>query len=441
MERYGNTVFSILDPTGNITALVESETPIDRQPSVAAGIMALYEDVEQVGFVDFGKVAINAAYDKYGSGDRIDCRLRMAGGESCGNATMSAAVLYHLRKNDNRICGDDRDDYHKKKLESCPEDVGTGCSEDDYISVNHRIEDHRIVNHGSDEYVAVGHVTDNHGINNHRATLDYIDVTLSVSGASEPVEVRIYHDGCDTGSGSGSNPSLREDTNRKARYRTSILMPEAISITEDIFSFVMPDGVSISATLPVVRMEGISHIIVEENSPFYFLCQEDGLAEKAIRSWQMKLGADGLGIMFLGTQKTGMNGMHGMNSIHKMQETQDSHSMQDMHSMQEMHDMQDLHRMHDMHGIQEMHRIQEMQELYMRPLVYIPCGDTMFWENSCASGTGAVGMYFAWRKGQAVELRLHEPGGCLKVQSDPDKHKTRLTGNVCLKADAVSLQL
>ena len=47
--------YSILDPTGNITALVESPVPVSGQPSVADAVMERHPDVEQVGFVSFKK--------------------------------------------------------------------------------------------------------------------------------------------------------------------------------------------------------------------------------------------------------------------------------------------------------------------------------------------------------------------------------------------------
>ena len=76
--------YAILDPTGNITALVE--TPVDpaRQPETAAALMARHPQVEQVGFLS--PPAEGA----------VRGTLRMAGGEFCGNATMSAAALAFL---------------------------------------------------------------------------------------------------------------------------------------------------------------------------------------------------------------------------------------------------------------------------------------------------------------------------------------------------------
>ncbi len=71
--------YSILDPTGNITILVHTPVPVKHQPRVASGLMEQEPDTEQVGFLS----------------EDTDCdiALRMAGGEFCGNASMSAAVL------------------------------------------------------------------------------------------------------------------------------------------------------------------------------------------------------------------------------------------------------------------------------------------------------------------------------------------------------------
>ena len=77
--------YSIFDPTGNITALVESPVDESEQPAVAASIMARHTAVEQVGFVRLS--------DK----KTAPAALRMAGGEFCANASMSAAALSALR--------------------------------------------------------------------------------------------------------------------------------------------------------------------------------------------------------------------------------------------------------------------------------------------------------------------------------------------------------
>lgn len=75
--------YCLVDPTGNITLLVETPVPVEQQSSVAARLMALEPRAEQAGFLS------------------RDCDdsicLRMAGGEFCGNAAMSAAFIHALR--------------------------------------------------------------------------------------------------------------------------------------------------------------------------------------------------------------------------------------------------------------------------------------------------------------------------------------------------------
>ncbi len=71
--------YALIDPTKNYTLLVESPVPPELQPRLAARLMEREGLAEQVGFVtDAGPDGL---------------RLRMAGGEFCGNAAMSAAVL------------------------------------------------------------------------------------------------------------------------------------------------------------------------------------------------------------------------------------------------------------------------------------------------------------------------------------------------------------
>ncbi len=75
--------YRIADPNHNITLLVETEVEVSRQKDIAISLMKKEKDVEQVGYI-------------YRDGQG-DIALRMAGGEFCGNATMSVAA-YHLEK-------------------------------------------------------------------------------------------------------------------------------------------------------------------------------------------------------------------------------------------------------------------------------------------------------------------------------------------------------
>lgn len=77
-----NIEYYIIDPAGNITALVTTAVPREEYKPVAAFIMKSNKDVEQVGFVNFENNNIN---------------LNMSGGEFCGNATMSAAALCYSK--------------------------------------------------------------------------------------------------------------------------------------------------------------------------------------------------------------------------------------------------------------------------------------------------------------------------------------------------------
>ena len=70
--------YRIFDPTGNITALIDTPVDVSRQPEIAALLMERDPTVEQAGFLSQTGGA--------------DITLRMAGGEFCGNATMCAAV-------------------------------------------------------------------------------------------------------------------------------------------------------------------------------------------------------------------------------------------------------------------------------------------------------------------------------------------------------------
>lgn len=265
--------YSIWDPSGNITALVESPVPDGRQIAVAAELMARHPAVEQLGFVSWR------------AEDGTDAALRMAGGEFCGNASMSAAALLQSR------------------MEST---VPSGA---------------------------------------------WITRSLRVSGARQPVAVRLQGE--------------KEDV-----YRGAVCMPKARAIVETAFRW----G-SLSGRLPLVRMEGIAHLIVSDASSLFALKDRPAEAEEAVKTWCAALDAEGLGLMFL---------EHGEGDPR------------------------------------------------LTPLVYIPGSATVFWESSCASGSSAVGMALAAGSGRAQRLTLAQPGGRLQVESDPKSGETWLYGRTAL---------
>ena len=260
---------SLFDPSGNITALVESPVEPDRQPEAAAEIMARFPRVEQVGFVRLTK-------DK-----AAPVELRMAGGEFCGNASMSAGALYLLRRD------------------------GAALSE------------------------------------------GWETVALRFSGLSRAVELR-----------------LKRQTQES--FLASVRMPRALSVTEQVFPFgALRDPVT------VVRMEGIAHAIVTPGTGFFSLRSDRAAAEEAARRLCAALGAKALGLMFL-------------------------------------------------EG--------EAPRLRLTPLVYVPGSGTMIWENSCASGSAAVGTALCEQSGARVALELEEPGGVLGIESGGLSGETYLTG-------------
>ena len=286
--------YSIFDPTGNITALVETPVGVPRQPAVAADIMRRHPEVEQVGFLTFPRT-----FSSGEGGDKSRMRssaelpsLRMAGGEFCGNASMCAAALFSLRR---------------------PVQA---------FSLRERRHSASHTSRMTNEVLPAG--PDN-----------TFTLPLQVSGSQEPVEVR-----------------LRKETG--TAWFASIKMPPAQRIERKEFRF----G-DLLGTLPLVRMEGISHLIVEPDTAFFTLLDDRPAAEEAARQWARDLKVPGLGLMFLES------------------------------------------------------------EVLLTPLVFIPASDTIFWENSCASGSTAVGMALSDCAAKPVSLSLKEPGGTLRVESSP----------------------
>ena len=247
--------YRIMDPTGNITILVETPVEEASQPVIAEKLMALEKDAEQAGFLS--------------AADDCDIALRMAGGEFCGNAAMSSAVLCALKS-------------------------------------------------GTENGVFF----------------------VRVSGSEKPVRAEVAR------LPGGS-------------YRGTVEMPRPRSIGMTEFPG--------HGEFPVVHFDGISHAVIEQP-----MKREE--AEKLIRAWG-------------GTQRQSAFGMIFLDPSY----------------------------------------------IKLTPLVYVPGADTLFWENSCASGTAAAGAYLAAKRGCAVDLAFEEPGGLLQIQASPSG-PLLLTGTVTERA-------
>lgn len=151
-------------------------------------------------------------------------------------------------------------------------------------------------------------------------------------------------------------------------FKTSIDMPAPLSICNKRVTYNQ-----YSCDLPFVIMDGIVHVIITPNSLLYELVHNSNDAQLAVQKWCNELGADALGLMFLN---------------------------------------------------------QDAETYHLTPLVFVPGSGTTFWENSCASGTAAVGMYLAHKEGRYCTFTFHEPGGSLSVSCDPENGKPILSGIV-----------
>ena len=65
----------------------------------------------------------------------------------------------------------------------------------------------------------------------------------------------------------------------------------------------------------------------------------------------------------------------------------------------------------------------------LTPLVYVPAVDTLCWENSCASGTAAAGVYLSSVLKSPLCISFAQPGGSLMIDVSPEGVLT-LTGAV-----------
>lgn len=86
----GRIDYRFADPGGNRTLLITSPVPIEERKAVAARLMSENPTAEQAGFISPGR-------------DGADISLDMAGGEFCGNAAMSAAVLFAEKTGADRV--------------------------------------------------------------------------------------------------------------------------------------------------------------------------------------------------------------------------------------------------------------------------------------------------------------------------------------------------
>ncbi len=246
--------YVLMNPSGNVTLLVTTPVSVGDRPFVASELMRQEPQAEQVGYLSSGNSGI---------------RLDMAGGEFCGNATMSAAVYY----------------AKESGLE-----VGT--------------------------------------------------VPVEVSGMPGTITVDL-------------------EKQLDGSYRTTLDMPAPQSVSKET----LPDG----RELPIVRFDGISHIILEQEAPKGI---EKAEAEEMVRALCESLNVDALGLQYL-----------------------------------------------------------DREQNRLTPLVYVPTAGTTCWESACGSGTAAVGAYLLAETGNPVDITLEEPAGTLRIEAS-ENGTLRMSGTV-----------
>ena len=331
--------YCIFDPTGNITALVETEVDIEDQPAAAARIMELEPDVEQVGFISYAGNTADGG---------VPVSLRMAGGEFCGNAAMCAAALFAIRSG---LQGG-----------AVPVRI-SGASAPVMVRLERQAED---------SFGAAAEIPPAIRIGTVEAAAPAAEKEAAENGQNE--EVRAGGTGAAEAPGAG----------QCGVNATSGAGQCGATVTPGAGKCGAAEAPGAALTLPIVEMEGISHIIIEPDSGFFGIKEDSALAESLLRQWCVALGADCLGMMFLGEASIPGSEAPGESRV-------------------------------------------------LTPLVYVPGADTMFWENSCASGSAAAGMYLAARTGAPVDVTFDEPAGRLRVESDPASGHTVLHGSAILR--------
>lgn len=399
--EYGNyeeIKYCIFDPTGNITALVETEVRAADRPPVASAIMAAHPEVEQAGFVVFNdsrcadasqgdeaaRPAQRAAADATtrAAADAPDAAvsLMMAGGEFCGNATMCAAALYAERR------GMPADGAVKVKVSGAEAPLTVQLEE--------------IKGSGA---CAGSTVND----------------SPRAAGEVGSTAARQLSDESAAGGASGA---AGNETAPAAMYAAAVTMPPAIGI-EKIGSAARAGSEEGAASgkdaggafgLPLVRLQGIDHIIIEPDSGFFGLKDDSAAAESLIRECCGALGSDCLGMMFLDEPEAQAAAQDGQPDAAEAADgcAEKTEAAADCAAPGGTAERGGARR--------------------MTPLVFVPGADTLFWENSCASGSAAAGIWLAMKAGSPVDVRLHQPAGSLRVESDPATGRTVLHGTARL---------
>lgn len=108
--------YYVLNPTNNVTVLVESQFPVEVQPFIAKKLLEKEKRAEQVGFI-----LESESQKEY-------IKIRMSGGEFCGNACMAAACFV---KNQNSTS-----ENISISISGCNDAVNVSVAENDLYTVD-----------------------------------------------------------------------------------------------------------------------------------------------------------------------------------------------------------------------------------------------------------------------------------------------------------------
>ena len=401
-----NVEYSLMDPTKNMTILADTPVPVELQPVVAAKLMAIEPTAEQVGFLSWPHSAENACGSHKAedsardiplrrdpdsadllqmdpdSADLLqmdpdgadlsqidpDCDifLRMAGGEFCGNATMSAALRSCMIKGELTAAAPERAEFRKK-------------------------------------------------------------VRVKVTGTDSPVEVEIVKaaDGTFFGTVDMPRPLSVEEIALPAAGS----IKDYFSAENPTGNISQSPGAAVSqvfedSVFPVVKFEGISHVIImRKNKDAGVLDISRPEAEILARRWCSFLGAEAMGLMFLDMDMAENAAESGGSSRSPVgYEAGFTGSTEPSGSA--------VCSEAGFTGSAEPSGSAVCSEAgftgsaaasaVLTPLVFVPSADTIFWESACGSGSSAVGAWLASEHQKRISAVLSQPGGRLAVEASPD---------------------
>ena len=172
--------------------------------------------------------------------------------------------------------------------------------------------------------------------------------------------------------------------------------------TKEVKEVKFPSG----ETFLVVYFDGIDHIMYDRYIKVdeYELSEElKKYLEENIKKWCEFLKVPAVGVMVLSGIKACNPYKLPLCNVNQVVRDDDAHIVRDYDNV--------AHIVRDDEGSTIVRPYDKVIELKMIPLVYVKSVDTLYWESSCASGTTAVGAYFAKDTNKCVNINVRQPSG------------------------------